>query len=222
MNMTVVVFLLLAYLAGSLPSGHLAGRVRGVDLRKRGSGNTGATNVYRVLGARAALPVLLVDIAKGYVPAAMFPGWDGGGVNELGVLYGVAAIAGHVWPVTLRFRGGKGVATGAGVLLALVPLATFVAALIWIGIVSLTRYVSVGSLLTAAVVPLLAVLFDAPGATVLFCGLVALFVWWTHRENIRRLIAGTEHRFGAGSRRAARERTAASEPTDDGASGEDE
>lgn len=202
MSVEVVLFLLLAYVVGSLPTGYLVGRFRGIDLREHGSGNLGATNVYRVLGAAAAAPVVVVDVAKGFVPAGLFPGWDGTAGAGLAVAYGLAAVAGHVWPFALRFRGGKGVATGAGVLLALAPLATLVALLVWIGIVALTRYVSVGSIATATLVPLLALAFDAPPTTVWFCAVVALFVWWTHRENLRRLAAGTEHRFGSGRRRS--------------------
>lgn len=205
MSAEVLLFLLLAYALGSLPTGYLAGRIRGTDLREHGSGNLGATNVYRVLGASTAAPVVVVDVAKGFVPAALFPGWDGTAGAGLAVAYGLAAIAGHVWPFTLRFRGGKGVATGAGVLLALAPLTTLVALLVWIGIVSLTRYVSIGSIATATLVPLLALAFDAPSSTVWFCVVVALFVWWTHRENLRRLAAGTEHRFGSGRRSEASE-----------------
>ncbi len=202
MNAAVLLFVLLAYALGSLPTGYLAGRFRGTDLREHGSGNLGATNVYRVLGAGAAAPVVIVDVAKGFVPTLLFPGWDGTAGAGLAVAYGLAAIAGHVWPFTLRFRGGKGVATGAGVLLALAPLTTLVALFVWIGVVSLTRYVSVGSIITATLVPLLALVFDAPSATVWFGVVVALFVWWTHRENLRRLLAGTEHRFGSGRRRS--------------------
>lgn len=197
MTWTVPLFLLLAYALGSLPTSWLVGRLRGVDLREHGSGNLGATNAYRVLGWTAGLPVLVVDVAKGYVPAQLFPDWDGTANGALAVAYGAAAIAGHVWPVTLRFRGGKGVATAAGVLLALAPLTSFIALLIWIGIVALTRYVSVGSITTATLVPVLAWMFDADASTVWFCAVVAAFVWWTHRENVRRLAAGTEHRFGA-------------------------
>lgn len=203
MSLAVALFLLLAYLLGSFPSSYLAGRIRGVDLREHGSGNLGATNAYRVLGAGAAIPVVIIDIAKGFGPAALFAGWDGTADARLAIAYGLAAIAGHVWPVFLKFRGGKGVATGAGVLLALAPLTTVLGLLIWIGVVSLTRYVSVASIAAATLVPLLAALLDAPGATVGFCGLVAAFVWWTHRSNLRRLRDGTEHRFGSG--RARRE-----------------
>jgi glycerol-3-phosphate acyltransferase PlsY len=145
--------------------------------------------------------VVIFDIAKGFVPASLFPGWDGNADIRLAIAYGLAAVAGHVWPVFLRFRGGKGVATGAGVLLALAPLTTVLALFIWIGVVSLTRYVSVASITAATLVPLLALLLDAPGSTVAFCALVAGFVWWTHRSNLRRLRDGTEHRFGSGRAR---------------------
>jgi glycerol-3-phosphate acyltransferase PlsY len=112
-------------------------------------------------------------------------------------VYGLAAIIGHVWSVFLGFRGGKGIATGAGVLLALAPVTTIIAILIWIGIVSLTRIVSAASLAAASVVPLLAWLMDQPRHTVTFCLVVACFVWWTHRDNLRRLLNGTENKFSS-------------------------
>lgn len=197
--MIVAALILAAYMLGSVPSSYLAGRARGVDLREHGSGNLGATNAYRVLGARAAVPVLLTDLAKGFLPVALFPGWDGSGDPSLAIAYGVAAIAGHVWPIWLGFRGGKGVATGAGVLVALAPVTSFVAVLVWIAIVALTRLVSAASIATATVVPLVASLMGAPRSTVIFCAVIAAFVWWTHRGNVQRLVAGTEHRFGTSS-----------------------
>ena len=188
---------LLAYLVGSIPTAWLVGRAFGIDLREKGSGNLGGTNAYRVLGARGGLPVIVVDITKGYVPAAFFPQWDGSGVGELALAYGLLAIVGHVWPVWLKFRGGKGVATGAGVLIALAPFAALVATLVWIGMVALTRTVSVASLAAATVVPVAAAITDAPWSTTLFCASVALFVWWTHRSNLVRIARGEEHKFGA-------------------------
>lgn len=207
----VVGFIVLAYVVGSFPTSYLIGRLRGVDLREHGSGNLGATNVYRVLGPWAALPALIIDIAKGFVPVALFPDWDGSADVRLAIAYGLAAIVGHVWSVFVGFRGGKGVATGAGVLLALAPLTTVVALLVWIGVVSLTRYVSVGSLAAATLVPAFAAMLGAPRSTVLFCLAVAAFVWWTHRENIRRLAAGSEHRFGSGERTVAKATASSSE-----------
>jgi glycerol-3-phosphate acyltransferase PlsY len=194
-----------AYLAGSFPSAWLAGRALGVDLRQEGSGNLGATNVFRVLGARAAAPVVVIDVAKGYVPAAFFPLWDATGDARLALVYGLAAIAGHVWPVWTRFRGGKGVATGAGVLAALAPLAALVGLLVWAGVVSLTRIVSVGSLVAALSTPVVAAVADEPASTVLFCGGVAVFVVWTHRSNLGRLARGEEHRFGRRRANAGRD-----------------
>jgi len=134
-------------------------------------------------------------VLKGLGPALWFVTWDGAGDTRLAVVYGLAAIIGHVWSVFLGFRGGKGIATGAGVLLALAPVTTIIAVLIWIGIVSLTRIVSAASLAAASVVPLLAWLMDQPRHTVTFCTVVACFVWWTHRDNLRRLLNGTENKF---------------------------
>jgi glycerol-3-phosphate acyltransferase PlsY len=168
----------------------------GLDLRQEGSGNLGGTNAFRVLGAKGGIPVVAVDVTKGYVPAALFPLWDGSALPELALLYGLLAIIGHVWPIWLRFRGGKGVATGAGVLLALAPLAALVALLIWIGMVLLTRTVSIASLVAATFVPFVASFTGAQVSTVVFCGGIAAFVWWTHRSNLRRIARGEELRFG--------------------------
>lgn len=191
----ILPWVILAYLAGSFPTAWLVGRAMGIDLRQEGSGNLGGTNAFRVLGARGGIPVVAVDVTKGYVPAALFPLWDGSALPELALLYGLLAIIGHVWPVWLRFRGGKGVATGGGVLLALAPLAALVALLIWIGIVMLTRTVSIASLIAATSVPFVATLTGAQFSTVMFCAGVAAFVWWTHRSNLGRIIRGEELRF---------------------------
>ncbi len=194
--MTIVLWTLAAYLLGSIPTSYLVGRLRGIDLREHGSGNLGGTNAYRVMGPAAGVPVVLVDVSKGFIPTYFFPGWDGVASSDLALLYGVAAIAGHVWSVFVGFRGGKGVATGAGVLVALAPTSALVSLLVWIGVVSITRYVSVASLAAASLVPLTAWLTDESASTVLFCAAVAAFVWWTHRDNLRRLARGEENRFG--------------------------
>jgi glycerol-3-phosphate acyltransferase PlsY len=195
-HMTVALLCLAAYVLGSFPTSYLVGRLRGIDLREHGSGNLGGTNAYRVLGASAGIPVVLVDVVKGYAPAAFFPLWDGASAGSLALLYGLLAIAGHVWSVFVRFRGGKGVATGGGVLIALAPLAALIALLVWIGVVALTRFVSVGSLIATTIVPVVAHLTEAPWSTVVFCAGVVAFVWWTHRDNLRRLARGEENRFG--------------------------
>lgn len=199
--MRVAALLVAAYLAGSIPSSWIAGRIAGVDVDGRGSGNLGATNVYRVLGLRWAGPVVAVDVAKGLVPTWFFPGWDGSGMRELALAYGLCAIAGHVWSAFLGFRGGKGVATSGGVVVALAPVTALVGALIWGGVVLLTRTVSVASLSAATALPLVAWLLDAPADTVLFVTALTLLVWWTHRANVARLLEGEEHSFDGDAQR---------------------
>lgn len=192
-----VVFLLVgAYLLGAIPSSHLAGRAAGIDVSRQGSGNLGGTNVFRVAGWQYAVPVVLVDVAKGFVPVWYFPLWDGSGAPELQLAYGLLAIGGHIRSVFVGFRGGKGVATSGGVLLALAPLAAVLGLLVWGGMVFLTRIVSVASLSAATVLPVAAWLLDAPRETVAFVTGLALLVWWTHRENVARLLRGEENRFG--------------------------
>lgn len=194
--MKIALLVLAAYLCGSLPSSHLAGRLAGVDLSRRGSGNLGGTNVYRVLGAGYALPVVLADVGKGFAPAWFFPLWDGSGSPEMALAYGLAAIAGHVWSVFVGFDGGKGVATSGGVLFALAPVATLVGLLVWTGTALLTRTASIASLSAATVLPGVAWLLDGPALTVAFTATLALLVWWTHRENVSRLAEGRELSFG--------------------------
>ncbi len=194
--MTVLLLVLAAYLMGSIPTSYLVGRLHGIDLREHGSGNLGGTNAYRVMGLAAGVPVVLVDVAKGVIPAYFFPSWDGAALGDLALLYGLAAITGHVWSVFMSFRGGKGVATGAGVLVALAPTSALIGLLVWIGVVSITRIVSVASISAASLVPLSAWLTDEATSTVLFCAAIAMFVWWTHRDNLGKLARGEENRFG--------------------------
>jgi glycerol-3-phosphate acyltransferase PlsY len=153
--------LLAAYLIGAFPTSLLVGRLRGIDLRKHGSGNLGATNAFRVLGWKAAAPVFIVDILKGWFPTFFFPRWDGVAATELALAYGAAAIVGHVFSVYVRFKGGKGVATSTGVLLALAPAAVGIGLLLWAGLVYLTGYVSLASIVSALVVPIVIMLFRA-------------------------------------------------------------
>ncbi len=194
--MTVALLFLTAYLIGSVPTSYIMGRLHGIDLREHGSGNLGGTNAYRVMGATAGVPVVLIDATKGFVPAYFFPALDGSAIGDLALLYGLAAIAGHVWSIYMRFRGGKGVATGVGVLVALAPTSALIGLLVWIGVVAITRYVSVASISAATLVPLTAWLTDESRSTVLFSAAVAILVWWTHRGNLTRLARGQEHRFG--------------------------
>jgi acyl phosphate:glycerol-3-phosphate acyltransferase len=187
--------LLAAYLLGSFPTSLLVARMRGIDLRRHGSGNLGATNAFRVLGWKAALPVFIVDIFKGWFPTFFFPRWDGVDTTLLALAYGAAAIIGHVFSVYVRFKGGKGVATSAGVLLALAPVAVGVSLVFWAGIVYLTGYVSLASIVSAIVVPIVIALVQGRGP-ILWLGIgLALFVVFAHRANIKRLLRGEEHRF---------------------------
>jgi len=195
-------FLALSYVFGSLPTSYVIGKVfHNIDLREHGSGNLGATNAFRVLGMRSALPVVLVDVGKGFVPVAVFPDLAAAGFGwALG--FGAAAIAGHMFSVWVGFRGGKGMATSAGVFLALAPWAVLGGFLVWTALTFSTGYVSVGSIVAAAALPLLvAATPHAGGAPLLaFTVLLALVVVWAHRGNIGRLRRGEENRFG---RRAA-------------------
>jgi acyl phosphate:glycerol-3-phosphate acyltransferase len=188
---------LASYLIGAIPTSYLVARaVRGIDLREHGSGNLGATNAYRVLGWKAATPIFIVDIAKGWFPAYFFPRWDTQPAWEWALLYGAAAIVGHVWSVYVGMRGGKGVATSAGVFIALAPAAVGIALLVWGILVFLTGYVSLASVAAAAIMPVLVFLFNGNGPVLWLAIGLAAFVIFAHRANIARLARGEEHRFG--------------------------
>lgn len=193
-----LIALVVAYLLGSVPTGYLLTRyIAGVDLRGIGSGGTGATNAQRALGTRWGIVVLVVDLLKG-VAAVLLARWLD--VSHLWVaLAGIAVVAGHCWPVWLRFRGGKGVATGAGAAFALSPWTLLLIPVMIIPI-WLTRYVSLGSVLAAIATPVLFAILAAadvaPWSTVLF-GLVAgAIIVYRHRTNIDRLRTGTERKLG--------------------------
>lgn len=195
-------WLLASYFLGAIPTSHLVSRTLAkIDLREHGSGNLGATNLYRVLGWKYAIPVALFDIAKGAIPVLVFAPQVSD--SELFALAcGIAAILGHVFSVFVRFNGGKGVATAAGVMLALTPLALAVAATVWALVVLLTGYVSLGSIAAAATLPVAVYFLEHPRTPELLWidTLVAAGVILLHRRNIQRLLKGTENRFG---RRAA-------------------
>ncbi len=189
-----VAVLLLAYLFGSIPGGVIVARIYKVDLRKVGSGNIGATNVQRVLGWGPAIAVALFDIFKGGIAVWIarslgVEGWLLGGVA-------VAAVLGHNFPITLRFSGGKGVATSLGTLLFLDPELALYTAIIGASVILLTRYVSAGSLTGAVAAVVLAVALGRPTWEVITLALMALLLFFTHRENIRRLWRGEERRLG--------------------------
>lgn len=196
--MLPAVGMLIAYLVGSIPSAFIAGKAKGVDLRTVGSGNLGATNVFRTLGWKIGITVYIADCLKGFLPVALLPGALGAPDIGWRIAFGVAAIAGHVKPIYLLGKGGgKGVATASGVFLAIAPMAMLFSMLSFAAVVAASGYVSLGSLLSALVL-VLAVFIRGTGGTPLLITvvLVAAFVFWTHRANIARLRAGTEHRFG--------------------------
>ena len=203
---TLAVFLLGSYLLGSIPFGYLAGRLQGIDIRQAGSCNVGATNVVRVLGKGYGYPVFALDFLKGFaaVKISMLmgtgrpPEWNSPEI--FGMLAAMASVLGHLYPPWLKFKGGKGVATSAGALLALAPVATLIGVAIWITVFWLTRYVSLASVTAAVVLPIVILLVSSPDQNkreplVYSSVCVAAVVVWRHRSNLSRLIRGTEPRF---------------------------
>lgn len=194
--MSIALLLLAAYLLGSFPSSYVIARLlRGIDLRQHGSGNLGATNAFRVLGWKAATPVFMLDILKGWIPTFFFPRWDGSPAWQWALAYGAAAILGHVFSIYVRFKGGKGVATGAGVFLALAPFAVLIGLVVWSSLLFFTGTVSIASIIAAAVLPVAVWLLGAPGLVCALALIVAAFVIYAHRANIRRLLRGEEPSF---------------------------
>ena len=198
-----LVAVLSAYLVGAVPIGWLVARAFGVgDIRRHGSGTIGATNVLRTLGPLPAIATLLGDVLKGYL-AVMLGRKLGGEQPAVAAAAAVAAVAGNCWSVFLGFRGGKGVATGLGALLRLVPLAALAAVPVFVVIVASFRYVSLGSLLAAVCVPLGAFLLGYPRASAVAALVIAAIIVGRHHTNIARLRAGTESRLGQRSQPSA-------------------
>lgn len=185
--------LLAAYLLGSIPTGLLLGKMYGVDVRKEGSGNIGATNLYRTVGRKIGVITLIGDCLKGLVPVLVikhfaFPA-------EVAAWVGLAAFCGHVFSIFLKFKGGKGVATALGVFLGLSPLSVGIALALFILLMLKWRYVSLGSISAAAVMPVAVYLTGNSMTLLLVTLIISLIVIARHHENIRRLLAGTENRF---------------------------
>ena len=203
-----------AYLLGSIPTGFLVARVKGIDIRKVGSGNIGATNALRVLGKPAGILVLLVDALKGFLAVAIVVNWYPElhemaprcfGVNGypdsqmrevLGIVAGFFAVLGHNYPCWLGFKGGKGIATSAGVLTALVPWALLIILSVWIVLIAVTRYVSIGSLAASATLPFATWLTTRDLTLTVVTGAMGVLAIYKHKGNIQRLMNGTEPRFG--------------------------
>ena len=191
MNM---IFLIFGYFVGAIPFGLVIGKLAGLDVRKEGSRNIGATNVSRVLGKKLGFLTLICDCLKGFLPmylaANVLP--DSASKELFVALTGLMAVLGHMFPIYLKFRGGKGVATGLGVFLYLSPPVIFISLLVFIAAVALSGFVSVGSLLASGLVPFWLWLLGGSGMTIGVAAAVALLIWLKHHENIGRLVRGTE------------------------------
>ena len=196
-----ILTIIISYLIGSLPTGYLAGKARGVDIRTVGSGNIGATNVLRVLGKTAGISVLLVDGFKGFaatwwvplIALQIFPSPSNQKEN-LPLVAGVSAVLGHIYTCWLRFRGGKGIATSAGVAMAWAPLACLSTLGIWTLVFAGTRFVSVASIVAAVVLPIGVWIFGGSGMMIGVMTALSVLAIYRHKANISRLMEGTEHR----------------------------
>jgi len=201
-----IVGALAAYLLGAVPFGLLAGLLKGIDIRAHGSGNIGATNAMRVLGKPVGILVHTLDIGKGFAAsfalARLFAGGNAGLVPTFGIVCGCAAILGHVFPVYLRFKGGKGMATSLGVFVGLAWLPTLIAAVLWVVVRQVSRYVSVASMVSVVSIPVTMALFPTwrRADLIAFGAAIAVLVIVRHKGNIRRLLNGTESKIGRGSR----------------------
>ncbi|MBQ7480052.1 MAG: glycerol-3-phosphate 1-O-acyltransferase PlsY [Selenomonadaceae bacterium] len=197
--MDVVIAVLLSYLLGSIPNGLVCGKALwGVDLREHGSRNIGATNAWRTLGKGPGTVIFLLDFLKGFL--SVWLGLHLVGTPLSMVLCGIFAILGHSCSVFLKFKGGKGVATGLGVIAMLMPSVTMVVFLLWLGIVYATKYVSLGSCVAAVFVPILAWVSGSPAEYIAFGVLAAVLIVVRHQANIVRLMNGTESKIKAGHR----------------------
>ena len=193
----LILIILAAYLVGAIPSGVVLTRLTGAgDVRSSGSGNIGATNVYRVAGRKLGIMTLLGDILKGVLPVLLAVKWGQLPVEQVAMV-AAAAFLGHCYPVYLGFKGGKGVATALGIFIVLSPLAVLCVVPIFIVLVAIWRYISLGSICAAATVPALVFYFERSMPLLYATLFIATMVIWRHRENISRLLNGTENRFRA-------------------------
>ncbi|MCL0063563.1 glycerol-3-phosphate 1-O-acyltransferase PlsY [Peptococcaceae bacterium] len=191
---TIILILLISYLIGSIPFGYLLARyIYGIDIRQHGSGNIGATNVYRTLGKVQGIIVLMLDAGKGVLAVLIARSVAGDDISQVAAAMGV--ILGHAYPVFLKFKGGKVVATGAGVIFTFSPIAGLIALFLFILSVAVTKYVSVGSMTAAISIPISFYVLDMKLPYLIFAVLVAVFVIYKHHTNIKRLLSGTEHKI---------------------------
>lgn len=208
MGVLVVGYILIAviaYLLGSIPTGFLVGKARGVDIRLLGSGNIGATNAFRYLGTPAGIFVLLADALKGWLAVCLAAPWIGGWAHPAAgpvatewfrILAGFCSVLGHNYTCWLRFKGGKGIATSAGVLLALVPYALFIILTIWVLVLALSRFVSLASICASSALPFAAAATGSSFTMIIITSAMTVLAVYKHKPNIKRLLNGTEHRIG--------------------------
>ncbi|APF18838.1 glycerol-3-phosphate 1-O-acyltransferase PlsY [Caldithrix abyssi] len=205
MTLDLIGLILISYLLGSFPTAIIAGRLlKKIDIREHGSGNAGATNVFRVLGWKAALAVLFIDMIKGFVPVFFLaPAFSSSPdqVIYFQLIGAIAAILGHMYTIFAGFKGGKGVGTSAGAFLGLAPLPLLLALLTFIVVVSLTRYVSLGSLIASLVFVVILMLqrfafqMEIPAVLLGISVVIVALIWYAHRSNIKRLLQGNENRI---------------------------
>jgi glycerol-3-phosphate acyltransferase PlsY len=194
MEFRMVPVIVVSYLLGAIPFGYIIGRLKNIDITKTGSGNIGATNAFRILGPFPGAAVLVLDAAKAALAAYIGQTW--GGTSTAALIAGGTAILGHSYSPFLNFKGGRGVACAAGVLLFLMPRVVLIEVVIWVTIIAITRYVSWGSITIAVLLPFVIWLDGKPTSYIIFGLLIGVFVVYKHRPNIQRLLAGTENRFG--------------------------
>lgn len=191
----ITMYLILSYLCGAIPFGYIVAKVfKNIDIRKQGSGNPGATNVYRTVSKPLGVLTLVLDILKGFLPV-YFVTFINPTTNWIVILVALVTIVGHVFTVFLNFKGGKGVATGCGVFLALNPLATLICFAIFVVILLIFRYVSFSSIIAAMMLPITLFFLNSDPEIVLFSGVVAILVVIRHVSNIKRLLNGTENKI---------------------------
>ena len=204
-----IIILVISYIIGSIPTAIIAGKwLKKIDIREHGSGNAGATNVFRTLGWKAGITVLLIDMFKGFIPVYWIAGMFHQNPDTLiyfQLLAGICAILGHIWTIFAGFKGGKGVGTSAGVFIGLAPLALGIALLVFVIIVWLTRYVSLGSILAALTLLIILLLqkfvlnMFVPDILLYVCTVIVILIWVSHRENIKRLLKGDENKLKFGT-----------------------
>ena len=201
MNTTIILLILFSYLIGSIPTGYLiAKHTMHIDIRERGSGNPGAANVYRIVGKWAGVCTFLIDAIKGYVPVLLARHFCPD-IYAIAIVCGVVAILGHMWTIYLKFRGGKGVATSAGVFLALAPIPTILAFLTFVALVAKWGRISIGSIFACVVLPVASWCMSYPLAEKIMASAVGALVIYKHIPNIKRLLAQKELKFEDGAKK---------------------